>query len=67
MNDTSRLDQVFEIIMKRMVKTGQAPHYTQVASELDVPGRRRTPGVACAIFTGKGRRTTLTQINMIEF
>jgi len=67
MRASSQLDSVFQIIMKYMLKTGQAPHYTQVASELDVPGRRRTPGVACAIFTGKGRRTTLTQINMIEF
>ncbi len=36
MADTSRLDQIFEIIMKRMVKTGQAPHYTEIAAELDV-------------------------------
>ena len=34
MNDSSRLDQVFEIIMKRMVITGQAPHYTEIAAEM---------------------------------
>ena len=33
----SNLDQVFHIIMKRMVATGQAPHYTEIASELDLP------------------------------
>ena len=36
MNDSSRLDQVFQIIMKRMVETGQAPHYTEIAAEMNV-------------------------------
>ena len=31
------LDQAFHFIMKRMVKTGQAPHYTEIARELKVP------------------------------
>jgi hypothetical protein len=30
------LDRTFNIIMKRMVATGQAPHYTEIAKELDV-------------------------------
>ncbi len=34
MNEPSELDRAFHIIMKRMVKTGQAPHYTEVAAEL---------------------------------
>jgi hypothetical protein len=37
MNEPSQLDKVFQIIMKSMLETGQAPHYTEVASELDVP------------------------------
>ena len=36
MTDVSQLDQVFQIIMKRMVETGQAPHYTEIAVELGV-------------------------------
>ena len=36
MTDVSQLDQVFQIIMKRMVETGQAPHYTEIAAELGV-------------------------------
>jgi hypothetical protein len=43
MADLSKLDQIFHIIMKRMVETGQAPHYTEIAAYLDVPieeGRR---------------------------
>jgi len=36
MTDVSQLDQVFQIIMKRMIETGQAPHYTEIAAELDV-------------------------------
>jgi hypothetical protein len=37
MSQPVNLDQVFNIIMKRMVATGQAPHYTEIAAELDVP------------------------------
>ena len=37
MSQPVNLDQVFHIIMKRMVATGQAPHYTEIAAELDVP------------------------------
>ncbi|UCG09028.1 MAG: hypothetical protein JSV83_10405 [Desulfobacterales bacterium] len=32
----SQLDQVFQIIIKRMKETGQAPHYTEIAAEMDV-------------------------------
>ena len=34
MNDTELLDKTFHFIMKRMVETGQAPHYTEIAAEL---------------------------------
>ena len=36
MSDPSMLDQVFHFIMRRMVQTGQAPHYTEIARELKV-------------------------------
>ena len=36
MSDLKRLDTTFHIVMKRMVETGQAPHYTDVAKELGV-------------------------------
>ena len=36
MNDQSNLDKSFHIIIKRMVETGQAPHYTELAAELGV-------------------------------
>jgi hypothetical protein len=29
-------DRTFQVIMKRMVETGQAPHYTELAAELGV-------------------------------
>jgi len=32
----SLLDRTFSIIMRRMVETGQAPHYTEMAVELGV-------------------------------
>ena len=36
MTESSQFDQIFHIIMKRMVETGQAPHYTEIAAELGV-------------------------------
>lgn len=36
MSDPSVLDRTFQIIIKRMVATGQAPHYTELATELGV-------------------------------
>jgi hypothetical protein len=37
MSELSMLDKTFQIIMKWMVENGQAPHYTEIAAELDVP------------------------------
>ena len=37
MADMMTLDKAFQIIMARMVQTGQAPHYTELAAELSVP------------------------------
>ena len=34
MGEPSLLDKTFNIIMKSMVETGQAPHYTEIATEL---------------------------------
>ena len=34
MNEPRELDKTFHFIMKRMVETGQAPHYTEIAVEL---------------------------------
>jgi len=31
------LDQVFLLILKRMIDTGQAPFYTEIASEMGIP------------------------------
>lgn len=36
MSDTYALDKTFAFIMKTMVETGQAPHYTDVARELKI-------------------------------
>ena len=37
MSEPNQIDRVFQIIMKRMVETGQAPHYTEIAKEMEVP------------------------------
>lgn len=34
MSDPAMLDKTFQIVMKRMVDTGVAPHYTEIAGEL---------------------------------
>jgi hypothetical protein len=36
MDEPSQLDKTFAFIMKRMVETGQAPFYTEIATELGV-------------------------------
>jgi len=36
MTETSRMDKTFHIIMKRLVETGQAPYYTEIAAALGV-------------------------------
>ena len=36
MSKKSKLDQTFHTIMERMIVTGQAPHYTEIATELGV-------------------------------
>ena len=39
MAEPTLLDRTFSIIMNRMVETGQAPHYTEIAAELGVSPR----------------------------
>jgi len=36
MDEPTALDRTFQIIMERMVETGQAPHYTEIATEMGV-------------------------------
>jgi hypothetical protein len=36
MADLKILDRAFHLILKRMVDTGQAPHYTEIASEMGI-------------------------------
>ena len=36
MVDLANLDKAYQITMTRMVQTGQAPHYTELAAELGV-------------------------------
>jgi len=37
MSETHVLDRTFQIIMKHMMDSGQAPHYTEIAAEMGVP------------------------------
>ncbi len=36
MSQPSQLDRTFSFVLKRMVETGQAPFYTEIAAELGV-------------------------------
>ncbi len=36
MNNPTMLDKTFHVIMKRMVETGQAPFYTELAAALGI-------------------------------
>ena len=37
MNAPTLLDRTYHVIIERMVETGAAPHYTEIASELKLP------------------------------
>jgi hypothetical protein len=37
MSDLKKLDRVFHFIIRKMMETGQAPHYTDIARELNSP------------------------------
>ena len=58
MSEPTRMDRTFSFIMKRMMKTGQAPFYTEIAKELGVfmeEGRKALhdlfkTAVACWVF-----------------
>jgi len=55
MSQSSQLDRTFSFILKRMVETGQAPFYTEIAAELAVSmeeGRKALHGVFGAGIPG---------------
>ncbi|MGD0233139.1 MAG: hypothetical protein ABSC55_01235 [Syntrophorhabdales bacterium] len=55
MSELSQLDRTFHFIMKRMVETGQAPFYTDIAGELGVSpeeGRKALRGLFGAGVAG---------------
>jgi galactitol-specific phosphotransferase system IIC component len=53
MADPNRLDETFHIIIERLIATGQAPHYTEIASELGVkPAEGRQ--ALHALFSSRG-------------
>ncbi len=37
MSPPSVVDRTYHIIIERLMKTGHAPHYTEIAAELEVP------------------------------
>ncbi|MFZ0932241.1 MAG: hypothetical protein WAN11_26825 [Syntrophobacteraceae bacterium] len=55
MSEPTILDKTFQIIMKRMVETGLAPHYTEIAGELGLSmeeGRKAVHGLFTAGIPG---------------
>jgi hypothetical protein len=36
MGSPNLLDKTYQVIIRRLVETGQAPHYTEIARELEV-------------------------------
>ena len=37
MSTSNVLDKTYHIIIQRMIETGQAPHYTEIAAQLEIP------------------------------
>jgi hypothetical protein len=55
MSEPTQVDRAFSFIMKRMMETGQAPFYTEIAAELGVSveeGRKVLHGVFAAGVPG---------------
>jgi hypothetical protein len=52
MSDAGTLDKVFHIIMKRFVETGQAPHFTELATELGVSPDEGREALHALFFPG---------------
>ncbi len=55
MSEPSNVDRTFHFIMRWMVETGQAPHYTEIASEFGIPveeGRKALHGLFAAGVPG---------------
>ena len=55
MNEPTLLDKTYSIIINQMVKTGQAPHFTDIAAKLEIPmeeGRRAMNEVIAAGVPG---------------
>ena len=55
MSETKQLDKAFSFIMKHLMETGQAPFYTEIATELGVSveeGRKVLHGVFAAGVPG---------------
>jgi hypothetical protein len=55
MSEPKQLDKAFSFIMKRIIKTGQAPFYTEIAAHLGVSveeGRKVLHGVFAAGVPG---------------
>lgn len=53
--ESAELDRAFRTIMARVVLTGQAPHYVELANELGVPpetGKQLVAGVMAAGVPG---------------
>ena len=55
MRSPSLLDKAYNVIIKRMVRTGQAPHYTEIAAKLRIPvedGRKALHDLVAAGIPG---------------
>ena len=55
MGASVQLDKAYQIIMNRMIETGQAPHYTELAAELGVKpeqGRKALNEIFSPTFPG---------------
>jgi len=55
MKEADTLNSVFQIVMKRMIETGQAPHYTEIAAKMEVPveeGRKAVHALFTPPFPG---------------
>ncbi len=52
MPELSKLDKVFQIVIKHFIEKGQAPHYTEIATELGISTEEGKEALHELLFPG---------------
>ena len=66
MSSPSLLDKLYHAILTRMVKSGQAPHYTELAGELKVPVEEARKALHDLVSAGNSRNLVISRHGLYQ-